>query len=84
MSSILNDLVNLSHNIAREERHLAILGEGNTSAAPFPSALFYLGPKQITFHRNFSDLGDIYTRIIDHGTSVAQATLIDFYTKETP
>ncbi len=32
MSDILDDLVNLTQSIAREERQLAILGEGNTSA----------------------------------------------------
>lgn len=30
--SLLNDLLSLSHELGREDRHLAILGEGNTSA----------------------------------------------------
>jgi rhamnose utilization protein RhaD (predicted bifunctional aldolase and dehydrogenase) len=32
MSDVLRQLVDLSHELGREERHLAILGEGNTSA----------------------------------------------------
>ena len=31
-NSTLTDLLNLSHEIGREDRGLAILGEGNTSA----------------------------------------------------
>jgi rhamnose utilization protein RhaD (predicted bifunctional aldolase and dehydrogenase) len=32
MSDLLSKLITLSHEIGREDRHLAILGEGNTSA----------------------------------------------------
>mgnify|MGYP001319086514 FL=1 len=32
MSELLQSLVTLSHELGREDRHLAILGEGNTSA----------------------------------------------------
>ena len=32
-TKILSDLLTLSHELGREDRGLAILGEGNTSAA---------------------------------------------------
>lgn len=36
---------------------------GNNDPAPFPSAVFYLGPNVEGFYWAFSDFGDIWTRI---------------------
>lgn len=42
---------------------LRFVGEGNDDVAPFPSAVFYLGPNIDHFYYAFRDLGDIYQRI---------------------
>lgn len=51
------------HPVCLVRGRLRFVGEGNTSAAPFPSALFYMGPFVEHFVRQFYDLGDIWTQI---------------------
>ena len=45
---------------------LRFVGEGNTSAAPFPSALFYLGSQPARFLSAFEDLGDVWVRVLNY------------------
>lgn len=54
------------HPVCLVRGRLRFVGEGNTSAAPFPSALFYLGPHPEFFYLKFKGLGDVWTRILSH------------------
>jgi len=42
---------------------LKFINEGNTTSAPFPSAVFYLGPYPADFIEAFAKLGDIWIRM---------------------
>jgi hypothetical protein len=37
--------------------------EGNDSAAPFPSAVYYLGPARQRFYNTFCQVGDVWQRV---------------------
>lgn len=45
---------------------LKFWGNGSTAGAPFPSAVFYLGPTPRTFVKHFSSIGDVF-RLWDEG-----------------
>ncbi len=51
------------HPVCLIRGRLRFVGECNTSAAPFPSAIFYLGHHANDFLINFEGIGDICTRL---------------------
>lgn len=54
------------HPVCLVRGRLRFVGEGNTSAAPFPSAVFYLGGWPPRFLSAFEDLGDVWVRVLNY------------------